>query len=176
LEKSLQHHKIAEASPQLDTEEAEYRAKRAASAFLARLGISVPPNDSVDVANEASIPNEDVNFHQDKAERASRAAALFISRIPLDRYAVNCASTESPLPESGSRRRVHFNADVEVREITPYSCIYGIHPREFVFGRHYCMIPATGPHGFIGVGDDTDNNNAESECTDDDGDDDDDLF
>lgn len=44
---------------------------------------------------------------------------------------------------SSSRHRVHFDADAyEVYEITPYSEIYGLHPRDFVFGMGYEVIPA----------------------------------
>jgi len=48
-------------------------------------------------------------------------------------------------------RGVHFAArDVQVvHEITPYSEIYGLHPREFVFGRNFSMIPSGGDFGFI---------------------------
>lgn len=45
----------------------------------------------------------------------------------------------------GVQRRVHMDhAAPTVHEITPYAGIYGLHPREFVFDRHYCMVPATG--------------------------------
>jgi hypothetical protein len=40
-------------------------------------------------------------------------------------------------------KRVRFDLAVAVHEITPYAEIYGIHPREFVFGRGFYMIPAT---------------------------------
>lgn len=40
-------------------------------------------------------------------------------------------------------RHVHFNPDPpSVHEIKPYSEIYGIHPRDFVFDRGFHMIPA----------------------------------
>jgi len=47
--------------------------------------------------------------------------------------------------EDSIRRCVKFNDLLcEVHQITPYSEIYGIHPREFVFDRFYFMLPATG--------------------------------
>jgi len=48
-------------------------------------------------------------------------------------------------------RRVHFAVrDVQmVHEIAPYSEIYGLHPREFVFGRNFSMIPSGGDFGFV---------------------------
>lgn len=39
--------------------------------------------------------------------------------------------------------RVSFDLDaVAVHEVVPYAEIYSVHPRDFVFGRGYCMIPA----------------------------------
>jgi hypothetical protein len=47
---------------------------------------------------------------------------------------------------------VRFNlGDSSVHEVTPYSEIYGLHPREFVFDRHAYLVPAKGPFGFVGV-------------------------
>jgi len=48
-------------------------------------------------------------------------------------------------------RRVRFaEPDVQVvHEIVPYSEIYGLHPREFVFGRNFFMIPSGGDFGFV---------------------------
>lgn len=43
------------------------------------------------------------------------------------------------------RRCVKFNDSMcEVHQIMPYSEIYGIHPREFVFDKFYFMLPADG--------------------------------
>lgn len=52
-------------------------------------------------------------------------------------------ATASPPPAVQEGRRVKFDLDANsVHEITPYSEIYGVHPRDFVFGRGFCMIPA----------------------------------
>lgn len=40
------------------------------------------------------------------------------------------------------QRRVQISDSVIVHEIQPYSEVYGLHPREFVFGRYSHMIPA----------------------------------
>jgi hypothetical protein len=39
---------------------------------------------------------------------------------------------------------VQISDTVIVHEIKPYSEIYGLHPREFVFDRNFHMIPALG--------------------------------
>eukprot|EP00933_Yihiella_yeosuensis_P018781 TRINITY_DN15323_c1_g1_i2.p1 TRINITY_DN15323_c1_g1~~TRINITY_DN15323_c1_g1_i2.p1 ORF type:complete len:185 (+),score=25.65 TRINITY_DN15323_c1_g1_i2:89-643(+) len=42
-----------------------------------------------------------------------------------------------------NQRRVHFNLDaIETYEVEPFSEVYGIHPRDFVFGKDYSIIPA----------------------------------
>jgi len=46
-------------------------------------------------------------------------------------------------------RRVHFCLDVAtLHEITPYSEVYGLHPRDFVFDRDFYMVPAA-PGGYV---------------------------
>jgi hypothetical protein len=40
-------------------------------------------------------------------------------------------------------RRVHFDDECIVYEVTPYAEIYGLHPREFVFNRDYSLSPVT---------------------------------
>mmetsp|Transcript_73949 Transcript_73949/g.176003 ORF Transcript_73949/g.176003 Transcript_73949/m.176003 type:complete len:214 (-) Transcript_73949:99-740(-) len=39
---------------------------------------------------------------------------------------------------------VHFEETVMTYEVTPYSEIYGLHPREFDFDKNYAMVPAQG--------------------------------
>ncbi|CAE7837981.1 unnamed protein product [Symbiodinium microadriaticum] len=40
-------------------------------------------------------------------------------------------------------RRVEFDTNpCEVHEVIPYSEIYGIHPRDFVFDKYYSLVPA----------------------------------
>jgi len=47
---------------------------------------------------------------------------------------------------------VRFNLnDSSVHYVTPYSEIYGRHPREFVFDRHARLVPAKGPFRFVGL-------------------------
>jgi len=56
-----------------------------------------------------------------------------------------------------------------IHEITPYAEIYGLHPREFVFDRHFHMLPSADTHGFVGFADtDDDSKDSESEDVDDD--------
>ena len=42
--------------------------------------------------------------------------------------------------------KVTFSTDVDFHEITPYSMIYGRHPREFEFGRHGKIMLIKTPH------------------------------
>lgn len=59
------------------------------------------------------------------------------------------ALQNSSTVDTGVKRRVHMDrAAPTVYEITPYAGIYGLHPREFVFDRHYCMVPANGFNEF----------------------------
>eukprot|EP00403_Amphidinium_massartii_P046028 CAMPEP_0178457328 /NCGR_PEP_ID=MMETSP0689_2-20121128/46959_1 /TAXON_ID=160604 /ORGANISM="Amphidinium massartii, Strain CS-259" /LENGTH=363 /DNA_ID=CAMNT_0020083573 /DNA_START=50 /DNA_END=1139 /DNA_ORIENTATION=- len=62
-------------------------------------------------------------------------------------------------------RRVNFNMEANtLHEITPYSEIYGLHPREFVFDRHFHMIPSAGDHGFVGIGGDNFDEEEDDDC------------
>ncbi|CAE8640979.1 unnamed protein product, partial [Polarella glacialis] len=50
-----------------------------------------------------------------------------------------------PTPESSRLRRVRFDDEaVAWHAIRPYCEVYGLHPREFDFGRNYSMVPAGG--------------------------------
>lgn len=98
-----------------------------------------------------------------ESEGAAAAAGALLRRVAsvgpeaslsevAEKWGHLCAlaaqETEAPRPAT---RRVHFAKDDTpiVHEITPYSEIYGLHPREFVFGRHFRMIPAGGDFGFV---------------------------
>lgn len=53
------------------------------------------------------------------------------------------ASGESWCELDGSRSRVRFNlSSIAVFEVTPYSEVFGIHPREFDFDADYALVPA----------------------------------
>lgn len=57
-----------------------------------------------------------------------------------DEVAEKCA-----YQEINAKKSVRFHDPIcEIYEITPYSEIYGMHPREFVFDRFYFMQPADG--------------------------------
>lgn len=68
---------------------------------------------------------------------ASSTQTLGVARVP------RVASEQNGCDESVRVRRVGFDLAVVVHEIQPYAEIYGLHPREFVFGRGFYMIPAT---------------------------------
>lgn len=62
------------------------------------------------------------------------------------------SASASPSPPYRSGRRVRFNLTAcTTHEVTPYSEVYGVHPREFVFDRHFYMVPAGGTFGFVGL-------------------------
>lgn len=82
-------------------------------------------------------------------DRGAAAAAKMLRRI-LSRAAP--VAEVLPLPVfSGSRRRVRFDMGaIILHEITPYSEIYGAHPRTFVFDRNSRRVPAA-PNGYVGL-------------------------
>lgn len=48
-----------------------------------------------------------------------------------------------PVAPLVAERRVRFDLEpASVHEVTPYAELYGVHPRDFVFGKGHCMIPA----------------------------------
>mmetsp|Transcript_80395 Transcript_80395/g.208926 ORF Transcript_80395/g.208926 Transcript_80395/m.208926 type:complete len:191 (-) Transcript_80395:137-709(-) len=122
-------------------------------------------------------PLEEVSLYLSEKDRAAAAAAAAAAAVALARGAgrherrdaeglggagrAPLESVESTveswhafaLRDASGRRCVQFNlAAVTVHEVTPYSEIYGRHPREFVFDRHFDMIPAAGRFGFVAVG------------------------
>ena len=50
------------------------------------------------------------------------------------------------VPSIRPMAKVTFSTDVDFHEITPYSMIYGRHPREFEFGRHGKIMLIQTPH------------------------------
>lgn len=112
-------------------------AAAAAAAFLRRIAPSSPP----------------------RADVAAAAAAAFLRRVESRKEASICGTellmrkrlnTTLPATDRRSRRRVRFDlTDVQAHEVVPYEEIYGLHPREFVFGKGFHMIPAGGDHGFV---------------------------
>jgi len=76
------------------------------------------------------------------AAAAARAVLARIMGLPSADILVAEIAASLASPE---RRRVSFDEDANtVHEITPYSEIYGLHPREFVFGRDFRVLPALG--------------------------------
>eukprot|EP00927_Polykrikos_kofoidii_P021876 TRINITY_DN20585_c0_g1_i1.p2 TRINITY_DN20585_c0_g1~~TRINITY_DN20585_c0_g1_i1.p2 ORF type:complete len:340 (-),score=70.39 TRINITY_DN20585_c0_g1_i1:236-1168(-) len=114
---------------------------------------------AVAVAAEDKMANDPTNVVE---EAAAKAALAFLERVEQRREARRQAGQQKSEPnlssalrsESSSRlrlaarHRVQFNLCAAVHEVTPYSEIYGLHPREFVFGRRNYLLPAAGPYGF----------------------------
>jgi hypothetical protein len=92
----------------------------------------------------------------DREEEAADAAAAFLRRVAGLGSEASLHDVEKvwdsrqPLVTNPSTRRVCFDLEANtIHEITPYEELYGLHPREFVFGRNFCMVPAGGDYGFV---------------------------
>mmetsp|Transcript_9775 Transcript_9775/g.18899 ORF Transcript_9775/g.18899 Transcript_9775/m.18899 type:complete len:237 (+) Transcript_9775:56-766(+) len=122
----------------------------------------------------------------DKDEAAAAAARVLLARIRsrvagkacsgllalLQAAEFGCTATLAPwnfpakqtseppgLGKTHHQRRVTFDLDASTQhDVIPYSEVYGLHPRDFVFDRHFAFVPAEGPFGFVGLptNDDTD--------------------
>jgi len=122
----------------------------------------------------------------DRDEAAAAAARVLLARIRsrlagkacngllalLQAAEFGCTATLAPwnlptkqvsvppgLGKTQRPRRVTFNLDASTEhDVIPYSEVYGLHPRDFVFDRHFAFVPAEGPFGFVGLpmNDDTD--------------------
>mmetsp|Transcript_14658 Transcript_14658/g.25967 ORF Transcript_14658/g.25967 Transcript_14658/m.25967 type:complete len:185 (-) Transcript_14658:224-778(-) len=92
-----------------------------------RTVIDTPPKPPADVpAEDGSI----VSFAQLSSSKSEATGT----------FSVNATSATESRP-----CRVNFNLDAtEVHEIVPYAEIYGVHPRDFVFGKNYHLLPAFG--------------------------------
>jgi len=88
-------------------------------------------------------------------DAAADAARVFLARIAHNKADLLLA-TGGPFKkvEASEARARHVSFDfeaTEVHELIPYSEIYGLHPREFVFDRNFYVIPA--PLGNFGFSD-----------------------
>lgn len=93
------------------------------------------------MARRQSIHKNWRPLHSVDSARVCVATSL-AAGLPRANSAVSLMVQKSPLC-SRNGRHVRFNPDPPtVHEIIPYSDIYGIHPRDFVFGRGFHMIPA----------------------------------
>jgi len=122
----------------------------------------------------------------DKDEAAAAAARVLLARIRsrlagkacsgllalLQAAEFGCTATLAPwnfpaeqvsgppgLSNIQHQRRVTFDLDASTEhDVIPYSEVYGLHPRDFVFDRNFAFVPAEGPFGFVGLptNDDTD--------------------
>jgi hypothetical protein len=89
----------------------------------------------------SALPNVAINMHMQSGVSLGSPS---LQDFQVATLAKESAPAYSP-KEDSIRRRVKFNDLLrEVHQITPYSEIYGIHPREFVFDRFSFMLPASG--------------------------------
>lgn len=133
---------------------------------------SVPPCCSKeDVSIEADTPSaEDADLGVPIDSNAAAAAArAFLARVnvhaseaPEQETTQSCelgwelgSATKvvpGPLATCIRKRRVSFDIGApSIHEVVPYSEIYGLHPRHFVFDRHSNLVPAGDPFGFTGL-------------------------
>lgn len=115
------------------------------------------------------------------SEIETRCRQLEAANFVIAEHAAECVAagtagtavaTEKTMPGpvacEASTQLVCFDfASTTVHEITPYEEVYGLHPREFVFDRHFHMLPSSDAHGFVGFPDD-DGEDSELEEVDDD--------
>jgi hypothetical protein len=80
---------------------------------------------------------------QPESDLRSGTSAHYSNPMSVGRC-LSSTTGASDVAEKHSRKHVNFNLDsCSVYEITPYAEIYGLHPREFVFGKDYCILPAS---------------------------------
>lgn len=109
--------------------------------------------EEIEEKHDDALPQQRVDSVELVSEHNNEAAAV---RPPTDdddaevtevaqggREDLGRASTP-PAPQTEQvKRRVRFDfGESSVHEITPYAEIYGMHPRDFVFGKGFHMVPA----------------------------------
>jgi len=136
----------------LPTEEdaAGTRVEQAVTVPAKPAPILVPSEFEVQRLREAQAVANFLSRHS-AAGTGTRDAA----RGPLPEASRGAEACSAALEERRARlrrwqRTVRFDlSSVSVHEVTPYSEIYGMHPRDFVFDRDFYMVPA---QGFVSLG------------------------
>lgn len=118
-----------------------------------------------DVTMEPEAPDVSRN----PADDAAAAARGFLERLQrklgdsttkkqksmhLQQHAVSKAESLSCVDGSDKKgsRVVRFDlAAITKHEVIAYSEIYGMHPREFVFGKNFSIEPSAGARGFVSL-------------------------
>jgi len=133
----------------------EDAAAAAAGAVLARIaGFVRGVRGDGDGEDGSAVPADDGD------DAAAMAARALLARMRMRRserglrcglpYEGSAACRRKGTKDGAPRRSVKFDLSSNVvHEVTPYSEIYGLHPREFVFGRDFCVVPAGGDYGFV---------------------------
>jgi hypothetical protein len=95
------------------------------------------------------------------ADAAAAAARMFLARLKENKgRQCDLAPRRRPFRPnsvgSGEKRstysRVRFDLDaITIHEVVPYSEVYGLHPREFVFEKNFYMTPSGGTFGFASL-------------------------
>mmetsp|Transcript_28650 Transcript_28650/g.52149 ORF Transcript_28650/g.52149 Transcript_28650/m.52149 type:complete len:205 (-) Transcript_28650:151-765(-) len=95
----------------------------------------------------------DVGIDEAAQSRPSSPANSTATSTTEEDTMSSCPSSRSDVAELSSAEEVivarpvkdvRFESDVSIHEVTPYSEIYGLHPREFDFDKDYSMLPAKG--------------------------------
>lgn len=96
------------------------------------------------------MPPSKKGARRTRTRRAARQACQPTSLPCVSQNANETPEDEGMRPGCRPCLRVRFNFEaMRVYEVTPYSEIYGEHPRDFVFGREAEMLPAVFG-GFVG--------------------------
>lgn len=188
IAKALPHGAPAALVPEHNHDLAKERNKVSAGQELDQAKTPEEKRDCVDNAQETKRETEPAVTAPalDKDEAAAAAARVLLARIRsrlagkacggllalLQAAEFGCTATLAPwnfpakqlpgppgLVNTQHQRRVTFDLDASTEhDVIPYSEVYGLHPRDFVFDRHFAFVPAEGPFGFVGLptNDDTD--------------------
>jgi hypothetical protein len=103
------------------------------------------------VAPRALPDSSEATVAQDAKEELGKVHCVAIGGQHAESKAEASITPEARASAEARRPcRVHFSeAPDTLIEVTPYSEVYGIHPRLFVFDRKYYMVPSGGQFGFV---------------------------
>lgn len=99
----------------------------------------------------AAFSNDDVEARPGLKETSAPVRALDLPSNGLEQ-----GMAQEKEDRWGRSRKVTFNLQATVIPVTPYSEIYGVHPRHFDFDRSFWMVPSvasatSGPAAHVGV-------------------------
>eukprot|EP00928_Gymnodinium_smaydae_P071142 TRINITY_DN54812_c0_g1_i1.p1 TRINITY_DN54812_c0_g1~~TRINITY_DN54812_c0_g1_i1.p1 ORF type:complete len:299 (+),score=62.00 TRINITY_DN54812_c0_g1_i1:61-957(+) len=131
-------------------EAAEDQAAEAAAALLRRLaGVGIETSPEEAARRWEAIAQKAVERAGCWPETAAGFADADGGCSGIEDSVQRCVG-DVALVAGGGLRRVRFSlSPADVHYVTPYSEVYGVHPREFVFGRNFRVLPSGGAYGFV---------------------------